>query len=175
LDADRIGHAVITPGGAAAGPVVEAFGEGILTGGAIDRKKLGRIVFGNPEARRRLNALVHPEIQKAIARECSELERAGHRLAVIDAALLAEDGRKRPFLDGLVVVHASEETRAQRLMAQRGWSHEEVTRRMHSQSSPEKKLEIADFVLYNEGTLEELRGKAFHLVEELRHVVAENT
>jgi dephospho-CoA kinase len=174
IDADRIGHEVIAPGGPGVEPVVQAFGDGVLTDGAIDRKKLGRIVFGDPAARERLNALVHPLIQMEVASRCAAFEAEGHPFVVIDAALLAEDGRKSAFLDGLIVVHADAELRARRLMAQRGWSREEVSRRMYSQTSPDEKLEIADFVLYNEGTLAELREKARRLIEELRNVVAQN-
>ena len=75
VDADRIGHALIAPGGAAVDAVRNAFGDRILSCGRIDREKLGRIVFTDADARNRLNAIVHPAIRSEIHARCCGLGR----------------------------------------------------------------------------------------------------
>ena len=89
IGADAIGHELIASGGGAVEAVTQAFGDGILTGGVIDRAKLGALVFADPDARERLNAIVHPLIAEEIDRRCGSLADAGHPFVVIDAALLA--------------------------------------------------------------------------------------
>jgi dephospho-CoA kinase len=168
LNADRIGHELIQPGGNAVQPVREAFGDGIMTRGAIDRGKLGEIVFSDPQARQRLNALMHPLIQEAITERCAQLARKGQELVVIDAALIAENLQKPPSLDGIIVVHCSHQKRVQRLVERAGLSEEQARRRMEAQTPPEQKLAIADWVVENEGTLEEFRAKARQLAKELK-------
>ena len=160
IEADRLGHEAIAPGGEAEQAVREAFGEGILTEGSIDRRKLGPLVFGDDKARARLNALVHPIIRKRIKERCQELRDQGHRAMVIDAALLAEDGGMPDCLNGLILVSASEETRIERLMASRGLSREEAAQRLAAQTPPERKRPLASHVIDNEDTLEALRARA---------------
>ena len=167
IDADRLGHEAIAPGGEAEQAVREAFGEGIVTAGAIDRRKLGPLVFGDDKARARLNALVHPIIRKRIEERCRELRDQGHKAVVIDAALLAEDGVMPACLTGLILVTASEETRIERLMASRGLSREEAARRLAAQTPPERKRPLANHVIDNEATLEALRARARELADDI--------
>ena len=83
IDADRVGHDVIAPGGAAAAAVVDAFGESVTTDGVIDREKLGARVFDDPAALQRLNALTHPVIFAEIGRRCQQLTEQGDRKSVV--------------------------------------------------------------------------------------------
>lgn len=167
LDADKAGHRVIGPSGSVRDEVVDAFGGRILDGGEIDRKRLGKLVFREPEAREKLNRLVHPAIRTELERRCLELERDGHRFAVIEAALFGEGHALEPELDGLILVRSSRETRLKRLVAHRGLSPGQARQRLDAQPDPEKKLAHARWVMDNEGSKEALREQATHLAQEL--------
>jgi len=172
IEADRLGHEAIAPGGEAEQAVREGFGEGIVTEGAIDRRKLGSLVFADSEARARLNALVHPVIHRRIKERCRQLGDQGYRAAVVDAALLAEDGRAPDCLAGLILVTASEETRMERLMASRSLSREEAAQRLAAQTPPERKRPLAGHVIENEDTLEVLRARAREIAD---HILKETS
>jgi len=92
LNADAIGHEAIAPGGPGYQAVVQAFGEGILRDGIVDRSALGNVVFGDDASLEKLNRIVHPLIRDEIERRCERLARQGHKFCLIDAALIAEDG-----------------------------------------------------------------------------------
>ncbi|MBX7254998.1 MAG: dephospho-CoA kinase [Candidatus Hydrogenedentes bacterium] len=168
LNADAIGHKLLEREGACFKRVVEEFGESVLSAGAVDREKLASLVFANSEARRLLNAILHPQIQSEIALECAKLAEQGHSLAVIEAALLSEGGKKEPFLAGLILVTCPAEIRIQRLMDGRGMPRDEVLRRIAAQTPPESKLALADHVIDNSGELKALEDRVDKLVEELR-------
>lgn len=168
IDADKIGHEVIAPGGAAEGDVVEAFGDAILTNGEIDREKLGAVVFRDAEKRKQLNGIVHPIIGQAMARKLLAHAEAGNAIAVIDAPLLVEAGSVIKELDGLIVVACKEKTQVERLKQFRGMSEKEARRRIAAQAPVVEKLKVADWVIYNDGTLEELREKVDELAEVLK-------
>ena len=89
IDADRVGHRVLEPGGTAEARVMDAFGEDILTDGQIDRHKLGARVFADPKELDRLNAIVQPAIKNEIWQQCAALARDGQDLAVIDASFIS--------------------------------------------------------------------------------------
>lgn len=168
IDADAVGHGLLEPGGAAVEPVVAAFGEEVLTEGAVDRAKLGRIVFDDPEARKRLNGIIHPLIYREMAARCASLAQEGHIVVLVDAALIAEDGQREPWLDGLIVVTCPREIRLQRLVEGRGISCEEAERRMAAQSEPEKKVALADWVIQNDGTIKLLGQRVDEIARMLR-------
>lgn len=173
IDADKVGHAMLAPGGAAAQAVVEAFGDGILSGGRIDREKLAGVVFGDPQARQRLNALVHPPVIREVAERCAALERQGHEIVIVEAALLAEGGARDAWLDKLIVVTCSAKTRRRRLIEIRGMNANEAQQRIDAQTPPETKVPAADWVIENEGTLEELHAQIDPIVGELLGVSEE--
>ena len=156
LNADRIGHETIAPGGSAENAVIDAFGPDILTNGAIDRTKLGALVFADPEALTRLNNIVHPRIRDIINTRCLDLEREGHPIVVIDAALLADDGAVPPFLDGLALVECDTNERVSRLVQSRGLKTEDAWTRVRAQVSPEQKRPLANWLIDNNGSLEQL-------------------
>ncbi len=172
IDADAIGHEVIAPGGAAEKAVIEAFGQAIVTDGAIDRGKLGARVFSDDEARKRLNAIVHPAIGMAIAMRCAALAEQGHDAVIIDAALIAENGKKDDFLSGLIVVTCPVDERIRRLVELRGIDEAEARRRIAAQTPPERKLALADWVIDNSGSKEELLDQIDMIARELtKHAV----
>jgi dephospho-CoA kinase len=153
VDADRIAHELQRPGQAVHAAIVEAFGAGSLTAtGEIDRAALGAIVFADPAARARLEALTHPAIVAESERRVAEAGRAGAAVCVVDAALLVETGRYRRF-DRLVVVVADEATQVARLMARNGCSREEALGRIRAQLPLGAKVAVADDVIDNSGNL----------------------
>lgn len=156
VNGDEIAHALLEPGGAAVNAVLAAFGEEIFADGRIDRARLAAKVFGNPEALARLNAITHPLIGMELATRCAAFAKAGHKTALIDAALLAEKGRLEPFLESLILVLCPEEERLRRLVDLRHIPRDEALRRMRAQTPPELKIPLAEWVIHNDGALQRL-------------------
>lgn len=167
IDADRVGHQVLEPGGEAEQGVIEEFGEGILTGGRIDREKLGAIVFGDSAALKKLNQLVHPAVGRAIASRTAKFAEEGHDAIIIEAALHAENGKVGDHLDALIVVDCPRAERIRRLIADRSMTEDEAIRRIESQTPPEVKLSLARWVILNSGDIDELRDQVDRIAKEL--------
>jgi dephospho-CoA kinase len=154
VDADVLAREVVEPGTPGLASIREEFGDGVITPeGTLDRAALGAIIFADPDARGRLNAITHPAVW-ALAKE--QFAAAGPAdVVVYDVPLLVEASADRPMrFDLIVVVHASIQTRLQRLMELRGLSREEAMHRLNSQASDTERLAIADVVIDAEGTLE---------------------
>ncbi|GGZ68816.1 dephospho-CoA kinase [Streptomyces echinoruber] len=157
IDADRIAREVVAPGTPGLAAVVDAFGEDVLTAdGSLDRPRLGSIVFADPEKLAVLNSIVHP----LVGARSRELEAAAAEDAVVvhDVPLLTENGLA-PLYDVVVVVDARPETQLDRLVRQRGMTEEDARARMAAQAPREKRLEIADIVIGNDGSREQLRQR----------------
>lgn len=155
VDADMVAREVVARGTAGLAAVVAAFGPRILAGdGTLDRSALGDLVFSDPEARERLNAIVHPLVERRTA----EILAAAPEDAVVvhDVPLLVENGLA-PAYDVVVVVIADRDVRIARLRDTRGMSEEQARARMAAQASDEQRRAVADVVLDNSGTLLELR------------------
>jgi dephospho-CoA kinase len=166
IDADQVARDVVVPGKPAYKKIVEHFGDGILDDeGFIDRPALGAIVFADPAKRALLNELTHPPVIESIADQL-EILTAFDGVVVLDVPLLVEGGVDRGY-DAIVVVAAKPETQVQRLVATRGMSEEEARQRIAAQAPLEDKIAAATHVLWNEGTLEELRVEADRLAHEL--------
>ncbi|MFD3916557.1 dephospho-CoA kinase [Streptomyces sp. NPDC058603] len=154
IDSDRIAREVVEPGTPGLAAVVAEFGPGVLTpDGALDRPKLGGIVFGDPDRLRALNAIVHPLVRARSA----ELETAAgpDSIVVHDVPLLVENGMEALY-DLVVVVDASPETQLDRLVRLRGMAESEARKRMEAQAGRERRRAAADVVIDNDGPLEEL-------------------
>ena len=155
IDADKLAHEVIAPGGPAYGAVVETFGQDIVKpDGQIDRGKLGDIVFRDPEALARLEALVHPAV---LARTQELIEQAEAPVVVVEAIKLLESGLARQLCDAVWVVTCRPEQQLARVMAQRGLTEAQARLRMEAQPPQEEKIAQADVVIDNSGTIEETR------------------
>lgn len=165
IDADQAGHRVLEPGGAAEQPLVEAFGEGILVDGRISRDRVGAIVFRDPAALQQLNKIVHPAIFAEIACEVRTLSEAGHEKVVLDAALLAENGQREPWLEKLILVLCPREERVRRLVEHRGMDPDEANRRIDAQTPPEFKAALADWVIENTAGIETLHAQVDAVLE----------
>jgi dephospho-CoA kinase len=167
LDLDGVAHDLLAPGGAAHPEVVAAFGTGILdAAGAIDRRKLGALVFADGAARARLNALVHPRVRAEEARRTSALAESGAPLVVTDAALLVESGLHLRF-DRLVVVHCAPAEQRARLMRRDGLAEAEAEARLAAQMPIEDKKRFAHLPLDTSGSLEETDARSRELAAAL--------
>jgi len=165
IDADRIGHELIAPGGAAEASVIVAFGEDIVESGTIDRAKLGAKVFASDDARLKLNAIVHPALFAEIARRAMAHAESGAEAVMVDAALLAENGSKDAWLAGLVLVDAPVDVRVRRLREGRGIDEAESRRRIAAQTDPESKRAAADWIIDNGSGLEALYAQVDAVAE----------
>jgi dephospho-CoA kinase len=171
LDADRLAREVVAPGLPAHAEIAAAWpdvvGEAGAQAGAIDRKRLGALIFADPAARARLEAITHPRIQQAALAAAAALEGQGHRLAFYEATLLVETGRHRDF-DGLVLVTAGEEQQIARAMARDKIDREQARARLAAQMPVEQKREVATHVIDNSGALADTRRQVEALLAELR-------
>jgi dephospho-CoA kinase len=166
FDADLLAREAVergTPGHAA---VIERFGADVLApGGELDREALASIVFADPAARRDLEQIVHPEVRRLFA-EGSEAYRDTDRVVVFSAPLLVETGMHTAF-EVLVVVSATVATQIERLMRQRGMSEPSIRARIDAQAPLEDKAAAADFLVDNEGSLDELESQVEQLWNDL--------
>lgn len=165
IDADALAREVVEPGTPGLAAVVAEFGDEVLTAdGTLDRAAVGRLVFADEDARRRLEAIVHPLVFERIG----ELEQAtpADALVVHDIPLLAESGRANTF-DAVLVVDAPREAQLERMTTDRGWSVADAESRIAAQATREDRLAIATHVLDNSGSVAELRAQVERVHAEL--------
>jgi dephospho-CoA kinase len=168
VDADALARAAVAPGTEALAEIVRAFGPAVLgPDGALDRKRVGAIVFSDPDARRRLEAITHPAVRRAMLAETAALAAAGHDLAFYDVPLLYEVGLDSS-LELVVVVWAPREVQRARLVRRDGLSEAEADARLAAQLDVDEKAARADAVIENAGAPAELGPKADRLLADLR-------
>ena len=158
LDADLLVREMLGPGQEAARAVIEAFGASVaLESGGVDRKALAGVVFRDPGARERLEAILHPRVIVRRRELLEEIRRERGRFAVVvtEAALIFEAGTEGEF-DGVVLVTAPEAVRLGRLV-QAGWDPDEARRRMAAQWQDERKRPLATWVIENGSDLQATR------------------
>lgn len=174
IDADVLAREAVAPGTVGLEEVVEAFGDGVLApDGSLDRARLGTIVFGDDEARRRLNGIVHPEVRRLSAeREALVAARDPRAVVVHDIPLLVETGQAESFHLVAVVV-APEDVRLQRLVTSRGMSEDEARARIAAQATDAERLAVADVTLDGGGAPEALRTEVDALWERVVRETAE--
>ena len=157
IDADLIAREVVARGTPGLDAVVAEFGPELLTfEGDLDRPAMGALVFADPAARKRLEAIVHPLVHARSAE--LEAEAGDHAVVVHDIPLLAEVGRAGSF-DEVIVVDAPAGLQVSRMVDERGWTREDAESRIAAQAVREDRLAIATHVIDNTGTLEELRAQ----------------
>ncbi|PPG90010.1 dephospho-CoA kinase [Rathayibacter rathayi] len=156
VDADVLARQVVEPGEPALAAIIERFGPAVIrSDGALDRAALGTIIFSDAVARADLNAITHPAVTLRSQRLFAEAAAADPDVVVVyDVPLLAEGRGAREF-DEVVVVHAPQRTRIERLVALRGMTEEQARARVSSQASDEERLALADVVIDSSGTLDE--------------------
>ena len=158
IDADVLARQAVAPGSPALDAVVRRFGAGILEpGGVLDRRKLGRIVFDDPEARRALEEIVHPVVRRQMSAWFESLDGA-HAFAVADIPLLFEAGRDRDF-EKIVVTACAPATQIRRIMDRDGMTEAEARQRVQAQLPLDEKVARADHVIRTDGTIAETNAQ----------------
>ena len=156
INADQIGHEAYTPHTKTWNLVVDAFGEGILQdNGEIDRRKLGAIVFSDPEEMAKLNGIMHPRMARMVSDRIDSLMEDGAQVAVVEAAVLFEAGWET-LVDEVWSTDSPVEAVVERLQAARGIGPEEAQKRIASQMDREERLGRSDVVVDNSGDVADL-------------------
>jgi dephospho-CoA kinase len=168
IDADRIVHELLEPGQPACREVLDHFGKDILLpNGGIDRRKLGEIVFSDPEKRAWLNSCLHPKVFNVYTTQVQHLQsRQPDAVVVLDAALLIETGYHRN-MDRIVVVYADREQQIQRLVLRDKFTREQALARITSQMPLAEKRAYADYVIDNSGKREDTEALAREVFQKL--------
>jgi dephospho-CoA kinase len=169
IDADQIARELVQPHKPAWNEIIRAFGKEILQEDrSVDRKELADKIFADPEQRKVLNQILHPRIKEGIARRAREIgQKDPEAIVVIDAPLLIELGMHHK-VNRLIVVTSTQTQQMERLKKRDGRSPEEALRLLSSQMPVEEKEKLADFVVRNEGSLEEMKKRAKEVFKELK-------
>ena len=159
IDADAIARSVTAANGAAIPAIAQTFGKAFINDqGALDRDRMRAHVFTNVQAKRTLEAIIHPLVAQETQRQAQVATDAGKHTLVFDVPLLVESGRWRTQVDRVLVVDCLVTTQIQRVMARNAFSREAVEKIIHAQASRAHRLAAADWVIYNDQlSLEALR------------------
>lgn len=168
FDADQTAREIVEPGKPAWEDIVKTFGEGVLAADrTLDRAKLGAIVFSDAEKRKALEAITHPRIREAIAKNILDVAMKGSDIAVVDAALMIETGWSKDFA-GVIVVDVPADVQLARLKARDKASEEDAKKRIAAQMPLAEKRMHATWVIENGGTPDETRRQVKALAAALR-------
>jgi len=171
IKADVIGHQVIEPGGEAYGPVLQEFGPGMVNDqGFIDRKKLAKVVFSNPERLATLNSLVHPAVIRREDELLAGLERSDPGgIVVVEAAIMIEAGTYRRF-QKLIVSSCTPEKQIERAMKRDNLTREDVLARIERQMPLSQKETYADYIINTSGEKDDTLTQVREVWESLRSI-----
>jgi dephospho-CoA kinase len=169
IDADKIVHGLLGAGQETCREVVHHFGVAIqLPDGSIDRRKLGDIIFNNPEERAWLNQCIHPRVFEAYNHQVRHIsERQPDAIVVMDAALLIETGYHKK-VDKLIVVYARQKDQVKRLLERDRFTLEQAMARISSQMPLDEKRAYADYVIENTGSREETELQTREIFSKLK-------
>jgi len=175
IDADQIARELVQLRTSAWEELVKVFGKEILQkDGSIHRKQLAAKVFSDPKQRDLLNRTLHPRIKEEMGRRLKAIgQKDPEAIVVIDAPLLVETGNHRE-MDKVIVVISTEAQQIARLREREGMDQEEARRIMASQIATEEKVKVADFVIRNEGSLEETERRAREVFQELKGIALQD-
>jgi dephospho-CoA kinase len=158
VDSDAIAREVVAPGTPGLAEIAEMFGPGMLQAdGSLDRPGLGRIVFNDPDALRRLEEITHPRIQAESARLIADAEASGAPVVIHDIPLMVESGAQANF-ESVIVVEAPDELRLDRLEG-RGLPREQALERMKAQATNEQRREAATYLIINDASEADLSAR----------------
>lgn len=158
IDADKVAHTTYAPGGAAYDAVIAAFGtEVVAADRTIDRKKLGAIVFGNPDLLNKLTSIVWPATFTSIRAELDGLRASGEKMPIIVEAAILIEANWQPLCDEIWLVRASRQAVIDRIERQRGLKPAETEARIRAQLSDDERAKHASLVIDNDGSPDELR------------------
>jgi len=168
IDADTLARDAVAAGTPGLAAVIDRFGRDVLApAGTLDRHKLASIVFMDPEARRDLEAIVHPAVREATSGWFDALDPARYSVAIADIPLLYEVGRERDF-DAVIVTAVDPETQVRRVIDRDGASDAEARQRLAAQLPIEDKVRRADFVIHTDGTFEQTDEQVRRVLEQLQ-------
>ncbi len=175
IDADIVARSVVEPGMDAYKDIIKEFGQGILnTDKTINRKSLGKIVFSNKEKLKKLNSITHPRIRERVKEEITQIKEAQpERIIISVVPLLIEEGSYKK-VDKIILVTASRENQIKRYTDRDGRTEEDAINIIESQMPEEEKAKYADFVLDNNGTLNDIKEKAKELFSSLALIEKES-
>jgi dephospho-CoA kinase len=166
IDADVLAREVVAPGTEGLAEIVAAFGPDVLDGqGGLDRPAMARAVFGDAEARRRLESIVHPRVRRRAAQ--IEASCDPHAVVVHAIPLLVETGQADRF-DQVVVIDVPVDVQRERLLRDRGMSPDEASARIAAQSTRRQRLAVADHVIDNSGTFTDMEQRVREVYARLR-------
>ncbi len=170
IDADAISRRLTDVGGAAISPIVQQFGQAMLTpAGALDRDAMRDLIFSNLAAKTQLENIIHPLVSQACAAKASQAAADCKPCVLFDVPLLVESGRWRQQLDFVLVVDCEEATQTSRVMQRSGWTADAVQKVIAAQASRAQRLAAADIVIYNDGlSLHELQAVVQQLLPRLK-------
>lgn len=155
VDADLVARQVVEPGSETLAKIAEAFGPEVINeDGTMNREKVGAIIFHNPEQRAVLNGIIHPAIRAEMVRQRDEHVANGAEVVVMDIPLLFES-KLQHFVEKILVVAVSEEVQLARLMKRNLLDEVDAVARIKSQLPMQEKIDGADAVVYNDGSVEE--------------------
>lgn len=171
VDADLLARKVVEPGTPGLEAIRSRFGDAVIAeDGSLDRPALGAIVFGDPDALADLNAITHPAVWRAALERFAQAEASDRdAIVVYDVPLLVEASPDRPLrFDRVVVVEADRAERIRRLVADRGMTEADAERRIGVQADDEQRRAVADIVIDNNGSTDDLLRRVDALWNELR-------
>jgi len=167
IDSDVIARQVVEPGSAGLAAVVARFGPRLLDAqGGLDRKRMAEIVFSDPDARKALEAIIHPEVLRVTDTWFAGLDPRRHPFAIADIPLLYEVNRQRD-VDAVIVVACDPDTQLQRVMKRDGLSEADARRRIEAQLPIEEKIRRADFVVRTDGSFEDTNRQVDELAAKM--------
>jgi dephospho-CoA kinase len=167
VDADVVAREAVAPGTPALAAILARFGSEILDENqALDRRKLGAIVFSDVAARRDLERIVHPAVQIAINTWLATIEQEGHRLAVAVIPLLYETGRERDY-DVVITTACGADEQLRRVMARDGLSELQARQRIAAQLSTEEKVRRANYAIWTDGPIDNTKRQVLETLERL--------
>lgn len=169
INSDQIAHECLTKTELLK-TITDEFGNEILSNNQIDRAKLSKIVFFNPEKREKLNKIIHPIVINEIKKIVDKLSQKGEKIIIIESALILEgnDTSLPPWLDKLILVLAPTEIRVQRLVKNRGLSKEDALARINSQKKPEEKIPFANWIIHNDADFVKLNREVEKVIKDLK-------
>lgn len=172
IDADVLARDAVMPGSPGLQWIVERFGAGILdASGALDRRAMGTLVFGDPESRRALEGIIHPSVRQALDRWFQALPRS-RPFGIADVPLLYETGLQQDYAR-IIVTACESETQLRRLMARNGLTKAEAMQRMAAQWPLAEKVRRADYVIRTDGTLDQTAEQVVEVYRSLDGIVHE--
>lgn len=167
-DADSVAREVVTKGSIGLAQIVDQFGNQVLQNdGTLDRKKLGSIVFSNPEQLQKLNNITRPLIKKKILKTVAEVKKSSQTTISIFEIQLLFEGNYQEYFNGVISLYVDPEIQLQRLMKRNNLTKKVALERINSQMSMTEKRQRADFVIDNSGDLTHLANEFDKLISQL--------